>query len=109
MNAMNADMKGCIDACLECYRTCLQEAMGHCLEAGGEHVEPIHFRHMLTCAEICRTSAHMMLIGADNHQDVCRACASICNDCAASCDQIEGMEACASICRECAQACEKML
>ncbi|WP_286899293.1 MULTISPECIES: four-helix bundle copper-binding protein [Achromobacter] len=33
----------------------------------------------------------------------------MCNDCAASCEQIEGMEACARTCRECAQACEKML
>ena len=36
----------CIDDCLDCHRTCLQEAMNHCLQAGGEHVAPAHFRLM---------------------------------------------------------------
>nr|WP_238908884.1 hypothetical protein [Achromobacter ruhlandii] len=62
---MNDAMKECIEACLGCYRTCLEEAMGHCLEAGGQHVEPGHFRRMMACAEMCRTSAHMMLLGAE--------------------------------------------
>ena len=38
---ISTDMQSCIDDCLECYRTCLSTAMGHCLEQGGEHVGKI--------------------------------------------------------------------
>jgi hypothetical protein len=38
--------------------------MGHCLELGGQHTEPKHFSLIMVCAEICRTSAHVMLIGS---------------------------------------------
>ncbi len=58
----NSEMKACIDACLACYQTCIGMASTHCLEEGGEHVEPMHFRTMLTCAEICRSCAHIMLL-----------------------------------------------
>ena len=57
------EMQACIDECLRCYQTCLGMASNHCLPAGGKHVEPEHFRLMMACAEICRTSAHFMLIG----------------------------------------------
>ncbi|AIK44113.1 hypothetical protein DR92_1924 [Brucella anthropi] len=42
----NSEMKACIDACLACYQTCIGMASTHCLEEGGEHVEPMHFRTM---------------------------------------------------------------
>ena len=37
-----------IDNCLKCYSTCLTRAMNHCLEVGGEHTEPQHFRLICT-------------------------------------------------------------
>jgi len=40
-------------------------AMNYCLEMGGKHTEPAHFRLMMACAEMCRTSAHFMLIGTE--------------------------------------------
>ena len=46
-----------MEKCLECYSICRETAMNHCLEAGGQHVEPEHFRLMASCAEICRTAA----------------------------------------------------
>src|SRR5206468_10759424 len=49
------EMNRCIETCLSCYRTCLGTAMNLCLETGGKHVEPAHFRLMMACAEICRT------------------------------------------------------
>ena len=57
----SAEMDACIRACLECYRVCQETATGHCLETGGRHVEPEHFRLMLSCAEVCRTAAALML------------------------------------------------
>src|ERR1700730_10378756 len=57
MHQLNAEMKSCIDECQRCYQMCLSTAMGHCLEAGGQHTEPKHFRLMIACAEMCRTAS----------------------------------------------------
>ena len=56
MNHLSADLQACIDECLRCYQTCLGTAMGYCLEQGGRHVAPEHFRLMMACAEICRAA-----------------------------------------------------
>ena len=108
MHHMSKEMQSCVDACLKCYQTCLSMAMSHCLDMGGKHVEPKHFRLMMACAEICRTSAHFMLMGTPHHKHICRECAEICDECAAECEGIEGMEDCAKTCRACAESCRKM-
>ncbi len=101
-------INGCIEACLDCHRTCLTMASQHCLVAGGEHVAPEHFRHMMACAEICRAAAAIMMIGVDQMHKVCAACAEICDTCAASCAKLDGMEECVRACRNCAEACRRM-
>lgn len=108
MHQMSTDMKACVDECLSCYSTCLSTAMGHCLEIGGEHTKPAHFRLMAACAEMCRTAAHFILIGTDHHRHACRECAEICEECAADCARIGGMEACVDACRRCAESCRRM-
>ena len=108
MTRITPEMQRCIDACLACYQSCLGTGMGHCLESGGRHVAPEHFRLMMACAEICRTSAHFMLTGTRHHRHVCRECAEICQECARSCNDLEGMEACAAACRHCAERCLAM-
>jgi len=106
---LSSEMSRCVDICLSCYRTCLQTAMDHCLEMGGEHVEPKHFRLMMTCAEICRTSAHVMLIGTPHHKHTCAECAEICSESANDCERIGGMAECVTQCRACANACREMV
>jgi hypothetical protein len=108
MHQVNAEMKSCIEECLRCYQICLSTAMGHCLEAGGEHTEAKHFSLMMACAEICRTSAHFMLIGSDLHKRTCRICGEICEQCAADCERIGEMKECMDTCRCCAESCKKM-
>ncbi|MCK8786881.1 four-helix bundle copper-binding protein [Roseomonas sp. NAR14] len=108
MHHMSTEMQACIEECLRCHSTCLSMAMNHCLEVGGQHVEPAHFKLMMACAEICQTSANMMLIGTHHHKHTCRECAEICEECAASCDAVGGMEACAEQCRKCAASCRAM-
>jgi hypothetical protein len=108
MHHQSPEMKACIEECLRCYSVCLGEAMNHCLEAGGKHVEPEHFRTMMACAEMCRTSAHFMLIGTPHHKHTCAECAEICGECARSCEALDGMEACAAQCRRCAESCRRM-
>lgn len=105
---MTEEMNRCIETCLSCYQTCLGTAMNHCLVAGGKHVEPSHFRLMMACAEMCRTSAHFMLINTPHHKHTCRECAEICAECAADCERVGSMDACVTICRVCAESCRKM-
>jgi hypothetical protein len=104
----SAETTRCIETCLECYAKCLSTAMNHCLEAGGKHTEPRHFRLMMACAEICRTSAHFMLLNTPLHKHTCKECAEICNECADDCARIGGMDDCVAQCRECAKSCAAM-
>lgn len=100
-------MKTCIEECMRCYSVCLSTAMNHCLEMG-EHVEKKHFTLMMACAEICRTSAHFMLLGSPHHKHTCAECAEICTQCAEDCERLGEMEECVAVCRSCAQSCRSM-
>lgn len=108
MHQISPEMKACIDKCLACYKECLSTAMNHCLELGGENTKPSHFRLMMACAEICRSSAHFMLMNSEHHKHVCKECAEICRLCAADCDRIGGMDDCVTLCRECSHSCAAM-
>jgi hypothetical protein len=101
-------MKSCIEACQRCHATCLETALHHCLEAGGQHTEPAHFRLMMACAETCRTAAALMLIGSSSHLIQCYLCARICEECATDCERIGGMEQCVGACRACAEQCRQI-
>jgi hypothetical protein len=105
---MNAQMQQCIDHCLACHSVCLREAMNHCLETGGRHSEPAHFRLMINCAEICQTSANFMLSHSALHARVCGVCAEVCEACARSCEQVSDMDECVQACRRCAESCRQM-
>jgi hypothetical protein len=108
MHLVNDEMKSCIAECLRCYQMCLSTAVGHCLQIGGQHTEPRHFTLMMACAEICRTSAHFMLLGSELHKLTCRECAEICKQCAADCERVGEMRECVDACRRCAESCQKM-
>lgn len=105
---LSSEMKSCIDDCLSCHVTCLSDAIGHCLERGGRHTEPAHFKLMLDCAEICQAAANFMARGSEHHRHICRECAEICRACAASCEALGDMGECVAACRRCAESCEKM-
>ena len=107
-NINSSEMQQCIDNCMHCHKTCLRMAMNHCLETGGQHTEPPHFRLMISCAEICQTSANMMLIGTELHRLTCDVCAQICEKCAEDCERIGEMEECVKACRKCAESCYSM-
>jgi hypothetical protein len=108
MHAFDQKVSECIDACLDCHKTCLGLAMTHCLEMGGEHVAPQHFRIMIDCATVCATAADFMLHKSQFHREMCGVCAQVCRACADDCAKLGGMEDCVKACRKCADTCGAM-
>jgi hypothetical protein len=108
MKPIERDTQHCIEACLRCYEICFGAAMNHCLEQGGEHVEPRHYRLMKASAEIYRACAHILLLSSPLYRSVCRACAEICEQCAHNCDRLGDMQDCAEACRRCVEHCRKL-
>lgn len=106
--AQAVDMQSCIDACSSCHQVCLQMALTHCLERGGKHVEPTHFRLMANCAEVCQTSANLQLSGSQFSAQHCEFCAVVCEACADSCRSLDDMEECVRACEACAASCRSM-
>jgi hypothetical protein len=107
-DVIDTTMQQCIDNCLACYQTCLDAAMNHCLDMGGAHVEKEHFTLMIACTEMCRVSAHFMLIRSPAHRAMCVQCAELCENCAADCERLGDMDECAEACRTCADSCRAM-
>lgn len=110
MHAMHSQsfMASCIQACNQCHQICLQTAMNYCLNTGGKHLEPEHFRLMISCSEICQTSANFMLSNSRFHSRTCAVCAEVCEACAADCRMIGGMDECVQACENCAESCRQM-
>lgn len=104
------EIQSCIDICLLCHKTC-EEIIPYCLEKGGTHAERKHIELLLTCSDICRTSAHSMMWHSEFKEKVCELCSDICAKCAEDCERMSAdqtMRLCAEICRECEQSCRKM-
>jgi hypothetical protein len=108
MHAFSRQKQACIEACLACHKTCLGMAMTHCLDEGGEHIRPQHFRLMIDCAAICATAADLIMHKSQFHRQMCALCAEICETCAADCERLDGMEECVTACRSCAAQCRAM-
>ncbi|MDB5763907.1 MAG: four-helix bundle copper-binding protein [Herminiimonas sp.] len=108
-HSMTADMRKCIESCQKCHNVCLQTAISQCLEIGGKHVEPAHFRLMTDCAAVCQTAADFMLRGSHFHAQACELCAAVCDACAYSCEQVGGMNDCVHACQNCAANCRHMV
>jgi len=102
------EMQECIEECLDCRRTCFQTAMDYCLEMGGEHIAPEHFRLLMNCGEICQTAADFMISKSPLHVGVCDVCAEVCDACAESCEEIGNMDECIQACESCAESCRQM-
>jgi hypothetical protein len=105
-----AHTQECIQACLRTYQTCL-ETMQYCLQQGGPHVDPHHLKLMQTCAEIARSTSALMMLQSPHFSVLCALCATVCRECAKSCEEFAGnevMSACAQICLSCAERCDEL-
>lgn len=110
-STMTKEMQHCIRNCLECHGNCLS-TIPHCLGMGGDHASPAHITTLMTCAELCQTSANLMLINSPLHGQVCGICAEACERCADECERMANgdthMLLCAESCRRCAESCREM-
>lgn len=104
MNTISPTMARCIEKCLACYAICLRAPV----DTSDITFDKAHLTLMLTCAEMCRTCAHFMILGTVHHKHTCRECAEICAECALVFEGMNGMQACVDACRECAQECTMM-
>jgi hypothetical protein len=100
----------CIQNCLDCHRACLM-TVPHLNRA--EHASQTHMTSLLLkCAQLCQTSACLMLIHSASYREVCYACAKACAYCAKECYDLANGDAkllhCADICHRCAKSCTGM-
>lgn len=105
-----SSMQGCIELCYDCSTSCLQ-LIPYCLKQGEKHAEASHILLLQNCAEICRTSANLMISNSPFSTAICKVCADICNQCADDCDQFsddQKMKQCSVMCRKCADSCQSM-
>jgi hypothetical protein len=109
MNQFSQETLHGIEQCLNCHAICLAAAMTECLEMGGDHVRPQHFRLMMDCVAICQLAADLMTHKSQFHRQTCALCAEICEVCARDCEALTGMEECVAACRSCAQACRALV
>ncbi len=98
------EMQECITGCLACHATCLQ-TVAHCLDVGGAHVTQQHVRLLLDCAELCLSSAHLMITRSPYAGRSCALCAEACRACEAACLEMKDAAdlRCAAACRRCAE------
>jgi len=105
LHAFSRQVQDCMEALGHCHALCLSTASVHCLESGGEHVRPQHFRLMLDCAAACAFAADALARKSQFHNRICALAADIAETCGSDCDRLGGMEACAAACREAARLC----
>lgn len=109
LDAQSLEM--CIIISNECAKVC-SSTLNYCLRMDDQHVEPMHIKTLIACAEICSLNAIWMSRDFELHNKLCQACAEICEYCADSCERFAGdriMSECAEICLRCAQSCKKMM
>ncbi len=99
-----------IELCWQCRHECQKTLFNHSLKVGGDHLASEHVKIMEDCIQICQATADTMVRQSPLYPDFCRVCASTCEACADSCDDLTGeaIENCASICRACASSCGEL-
>lgn len=105
-----AEMRECIENCMDCSEIC-EQLIQHCLGKGGIHAEARHIRILQDCVDICAVTAKFMIRESNLHHLTCQLCAEACLSCAQDCDRYSDddiMKACVQMCRMCAESCEQM-
>ena len=105
---LTAEMERCIRECIACYDVCLETAVNHQLGITKTQLEPAHLRLLISCAEICQTTARVIQTGSPLHKPAGRICAKMCRRCAAESERDPATERCAQAARACAEWCQRV-
>jgi hypothetical protein len=100
-------LRDAVTDCIDAYATC-KETIAYSLEDGGELADARLIVTLLSCSDICRTTAEFIVTEADLASDSCQFCAVVCERCAARCDQWpedEQMRLCAEAVRRVTATC----
>jgi hypothetical protein len=105
----NKNYQSCIDACSKCAQIC-EECMALCLEAEDVNKRTTMIKELADCAQVCATAVSYMSRRSHHSEDICTACAIICDHCASECEKFSDnhCQQCASTCRSCAEECKSM-
>jgi hypothetical protein len=98
----------CLASCRQCSRVC-QQRVRDGLEPGSLYAEAGHVTQLLSCAQVCRTTAELIVIDSDWYPTLADLCAHVCVECADACDALDDMDECAEACRDCAHACRRLV
>lgn len=100
----------CAEQCLACYRICT-ETVAAAARGDGPTLDKTSLGLLEDAADICKAAAAFLLRGSFLHHVTCRACAEVCERCAAQCDAFARKEvalrACVAACWSCAEACRR--
>jgi hypothetical protein len=101
--------KTCIEACLNCAAIC-NHCASSCIQEDDVKMMTRCIQLDMECAAMCYASAQLMSLGSDKAKDICRLCATFCNECGNECakHETEHCRECAAACKKCAEECEKM-
>lgn len=104
---MKDTRKNAIESCIACHLSCQETLAYHGDQMGGKQLSPQHIKRLMSCIEICQTTANLLTIRAPLIDQVCEICAHMCEQCATSCRAIDcdAMKKCADLCGRCAGAC----
>lgn len=105
---LTAEMERCVRDCLECYRVCVDTAINHQLGVAARQMEPAHIRLLLSCAEICQTTATVVRSRSPLHKPTCRIAAKLCRRCASECERLGDLEECVRAARVCVDSCQRV-
>ena len=99
----------CIDACTKCAQACT-ECKVACLKEPDVKNRLKCIGILSECACLCKESASFMAMDAKYAKDLCRLCATVCEDCANECGMFKEDHCikCAKECRSCADECTAM-
>lgn len=105
---VSEQIQKCIKNCSYSHAVTL-ETLTYCLAQ--ESAMHNHIRTLLDCAAMCQTHVDFMMRGSDLYSATARACAEVCERCAAECSSMANdmhMAKCAEACRESMESCRAL-
>lgn len=99
----------CIDACNRCAQACY-ECLKACLNEPDAQARKGCIGMLMECAMLCKESSGFMAMDARFAKDLCRLCATVCDQCAQDCKMFKDDHCvkCANECQVCTNECRMM-